>query len=116
MATSSHQRLRSSLLLAGVAAAVSLAVGVALVGGQNARGTLDRLANARGREVATRVATLASTYMRERRHETEVLARSPTIVAAARPAPGGDRDLAAYLRDYPRRSDIAALLLTDNQG
>ena len=116
MATTSQQQLRSSFLFVGVAGAVTLAVGIAVAGSQNARGTLDRLANARGREVATRVATLASTYMRERRHETEVLARSPTIVAAARPAPGGDRDLAAYLRDYPRRSDIAELLLTDNQG
>ncbi len=116
MATTSQQQLRSSFLFVGVAGAVTLAVGIAVAGSQNARGTLDRLANARGREVATRVATLASTYMRERRHETEVLARSPTIVAAARLASGGDRDLAAYLRDYPRRSDIANLLLTDNQG
>src|SRR2546425_725046 len=115
MATSSHQRLRSSLLLAGVAAAVSLAVGVALVGGQNARGTLERLANARGREVATRVATLASSYMRERRHEVDVLARSPLVVAAAREATG-DPQLAAFLRDYPQRSDIAELLLTDSRG
>ncbi len=116
MATTSQQQLRSSFLFVGVAGAVTLAVGIAVAGSQNARGTLDRLANARGREVATRVATLASTYMRERRHETEVLARSPTIVAAARLASGGDRDLAAYLRDYPRRSDIANLLLTDTQG
>src|SRR2546426_2479479 len=115
MATSSHQRLRSSLLLAGVAAAVSLAVGVALVGGQNARGTLERLANARGREVATRVATLASSYMRERRHEVDVLARSPLVVAAAREATG-DPQLAGFLRDYPQRSDIAELLLTDSRG
>ncbi|PYP33961.1 MAG: hypothetical protein DMD49_02015 [Gemmatimonadetes bacterium] len=116
MATSSHQRLRSSLLLAGVAAAVSLAVGVALVGGQNARGTLERLANARGREIATRVATLASSYMRERRHEVDVLARSPLVVTAARDAASADPQLAVFLRDYPQRSDIAELVLTNSHG
>src|SRR5438034_10300619 len=116
MATSSHQRLRSSLLLAGVAAAVSLAVGVALVGGQNARGTLERLANARGREIATRVATLASSYMRERRHEVDVLARSPPVVTAARDAASADPQLAVFLRDYPQRSDIAELVLTNSHG
>ena len=142
MATTSRQQLRSSFLFSGLAGAITLAVGIAVAGSQNARGTLDRLANARGREVAARVATLASTYMRERRHETEVLARTPAVVSAARQASeraaalglaqlepvaveqqvgasrtlGGDPQLDAFLRDYPRRSDISELLLTDNHG
>jgi methyl-accepting chemotaxis protein len=115
------QQLRSSFLLMGVAAAIVLALAVAIGGGQNARHTLERLGNERGREIGSRVADLASTYMRERRHEVEVLAGSPAVFGAARVAsqqnvPQADADFRAFLRAYTQRSDIGALLLTDSRG
>jgi methyl-accepting chemotaxis protein len=116
------QQLRSSFLLMGVAAAIVLAMAVAIGGGQNARHTLERLANERGREVGSRVADLATTYMRERRHEVEALAGSPAILTAARQAsqqqsaPQVDAEVRAFLRAYTQRSDISALLLTDSRG
>jgi len=133
------QQLRSSFLLTGAGAAVALAIAVAIGGGQDARRTLQHLADQRGREVANRVAALASTYARERRHEVEALAISPTIIDAARqgsamaaaqkldrvdPAElgrrsgtlGGDPAAQAFLREYTRHSEITALLVTESRG
>src|SRR2546428_791599 len=121
MATTSRQQLRSSFLFSGLAGAITLAVGIAVAGSQNARGTLDRLANARGREVAARAATLASTYMRERRHETEVLARTPAVRPAA-PRPVGVRppafplDRLVPLPAAPDLGDGPYLGLVDDRG
>ena len=138
MATSPGQQLRSSFLLTGVAGAVALAIAVALVGGQDARDTLERQANARGRDVVVGVAALTSNYMGERRRETEVLARAPDVIAAAqrasqlaaataldRLAPavlarhralGATPELESFLRGYPQHSDVGELLLTDSHG
>src|SRR6266513_3700304 len=81
-------------------------------------------------------------YLRERRREAEALARSPAVVRAAldgsqqassqrlpqlgtptlermfnqRRALGGDPDLAAYLRDYIRRSEFSELFFTESHG
>jgi methyl-accepting chemotaxis protein len=133
------QELRSSFLLTGAAAAVALAIAVAIGGGQEARRTVQRLADQRGREAGNRVAALATAYVRERRHEVEALAISPTIIAAARqgsllaadqklerldPADlgrrrgvlGGDPAAEAFVREYTRRSDFASLLVTEGHG
>jgi methyl-accepting chemotaxis protein len=133
------QQLRSSFLLAGAAAAVGLAIAVAIGGGQDARRTLQRLADQRGGAIGNRVAALASAYLRERRHEVEALAISPTIVGAARQASlraadlkldridpaelvrrgstlGGDPAAQAFVRAYAQHSDIASLLVTESHG
>src|SRR2546427_106777 len=92
--------------------------------------------------VAIRVASLVTSYLRERRHEAEALAHSPAILVAAQEASqksagqgldrldvpalerqfsrtrqlGGDPALQRYFREYPQRSDIAALFFTDSHG
>lgn len=108
------QQLRSSFLLTGAATAVALAIAVAIGGGQDARRTLQRLADQRGREIGNRVAALASAYMRERRHEVEALAISPTIIGAARK--GTDPTVQTFMREYTKHSDLASLLLTESSG
>jgi len=120
----SFQQLRSSFLLKGAAAAAALVAALAAIGGDAARRTFEHLANERGLEVGTRVAALASSYMRERRHEGEALAASPAIVAAARQASplanerslGGVPELQAFLRAYTQHPDISQILLTDRRG
>src|ERR1700674_1174649 len=125
------QQLRSSFLLTGAATAVALAIAVAIGGGQDARRTIQRLADQRGREVGHRVAALASASVRERRHEVEALAISPTITGAARQGSqltadqkldrldptelgrragtlGGDPAAQNFVREYTRHSDIAS--------
>jgi len=118
--TTRSQQLRSSFLLIGIAAAVALAIGMAVVGGQDARHKLERQANARGEEVGVRVAALVSSYLNERRHEIERLALSPAIAAALRaPAhrgPPGDPILNAYFRAYTAHAEISGLVLTDGRG
>lgn len=111
------KQLRSSFLLTGAAAAVALAIAVAIGGGQDARRTLQRLADQRGREVGNRVGAMATSYVRERRHEVEVLALSPTIISAARRgSPESDRVAQDFVREYTRYSDIVSLLVTDSRG
>ncbi len=126
MTTRFQQQLRSSFLFTGVAGAAAVALAVALAGGENARHTLERLAKERNRALGVSAAALVSTYWRERGHETEMLAATPELVAAARraggptgpgrPASAADRDVAAFLTDYQRRSDLTDLLVTDKRG
>src|SRR5213593_348777 len=141
MATQSR-RLQRTFLLMGAAAVLALEIGLAAFAGASARSSLKRLANLRGLEVGSRVAALASTYMRERRREVEALAASPAVIAAARAGAqqaaerklgqaspdalerafaatrqlGGDPDMQAYLRDYVQRSDISRLVVTEGHG
>ncbi len=136
------QQLRQSFLVTGAAVALALVIVLAVVAAHEASGTLKDLADRRGTEVAIRVASLATSYLRERRHEAEALARSPAIIAAAQDASqksaaqgldrqdvptlerqfsgtrqlGGDPALQRYFHEYPQRSDIAALLFTDRHG
>ncbi|HUL49291.1 MAG TPA: methyl-accepting chemotaxis protein [Gemmatimonadales bacterium] len=130
----SFEQIRSSFLLKGALAAAALLIVLGGLGGEAARRTLERLANERGREVGTRVAALASSYMRERRHEAEVLATSPSVVAAARQAGqlaterkldarhpphrelGNDPELRAFLQAYPQHSDLSQVLITESHG
>src|SRR5260370_9710917 len=88
------QQLRQSFLVTGAAVALALVIVLAVVAAHEASGTLNDLADRRGTEVAIRVARLATSYLRDRRHEAEALARSPAIIAAAqhasqKPAPPG---------------------------
>src|SRR5207237_4578318 len=99
-------------------------------------------AREQGQDVATRVATAVDQYLRERRHEGEVLALSPALIRAAvngsqravregllqmdrstlermfgqRRELGGDPELGAYLREYTRRSDFTQLFFTESHG
>src|SRR3989454_2358387 len=136
------QQLRQSFLVTGAAAALALVIVLAVVTAHEAGRTLEDLANRRGTEVAIRVASLVTSYLRERRHEAEALAHSPAILVAAQEASqksagqgldrldvpalerqfsrtrqlGGDPALQRYFREYPQRSDIAALFFTDSHG
>ena len=136
------QQLRQSFLVTGAAVALALVVVLAVVTAHEASNTLEDLANQRGTEVAIRVASLVTSYLRERRHEAVALALSPAIIAAALDAAqkaaargldrldipslerqfdrtrqlGGDPTLQRYFREYPQRSDIAALSFTESHG
>src|SRR2546425_722139 len=136
------QQLRQSFLVTGAAVALALVVVLAVVTAHEAGSTLEDLANRRGTEVAVRVASLVTSYLRERRREAEALALSPAIIAAAQDASkksaaqgldrldipalerqfngtrqlGGDPALQRYFREYPQRSDIAELFFTESHG
>ena len=135
-------QLRQSFLVTGAAVALVLVTGFALLSSRSAGGIVERQANARGQDLATHVASLVDLYLRERRHEAEVLAGSPAVVRAALEASqvavrqrlpqvdiptlermfnqrrelGGDPDLAAYLRGYAQHSDFAELFFTESHG
>ena len=136
------RQLRQRFVLTGAGAA--LVVVAILAWGTAARTTaiLERQADERGVDVATRVAGLVTQYLRERRREAELLAASPAVVAAARLATtdvvtrqldgieipalerlfiqrralGGDPDLQDFLRTYPQRSDMAEVFFTEAHG
>ena len=136
------QQLRQRILLTGVGVALVVVGVLAGVAGNAARRQLERLATQRGIEVATRVGNLASSYMRERHHEVEVLASYPQLVDAARLASqdavtrgldrmdvptlerifnqrrelGGDPALARFLRDYIHQSDLPEVFFTESHG
>src|SRR2546427_9916251 len=136
------QQLRQSFLVTGAAAALALVIVLPVVTAHEAGRTREALANRRGTEVAIRVASLVTSYLRERRHEAEALAHSPDILVAAQEASqksagqgldrldvpalerqfsrtrqlGGDPALQRYFREDPQRSDIAALFFTGTHG
>src|SRR5256714_8920513 len=140
--SSRTQPLRQSFLLTGAVVALVLVTGFALLASRSVTRIVERQANERGQDVATHVASLVGMYLQERRREAEALARSPAVVRAAldgsqqaisqrlpqldtptlermfaqRRALGGDPDLAAYLRDYTRRSEFAELFFTERHG
>jgi len=140
--SSRTRQLRQSFLLTGAVVALVLVTGFGLVSSRSVTRIVERQASERGQDVATHVASLVGMYLRERRREAEALARSPAVVRAAldgsqqassqrlpqldtptlermfnqRRALGGDPDLAAYLRDYIRRSEFAELFFTESHG
>ena len=140
--SSRTQQLRQSFLLTGAVVAFLLVMGFALLSSRSVTRIVERQANERAQDVATHVASLVGMYLQERRREAEALARSPVVVRAAlegsqqaisqrlpqldtptlermfaqRRALGGDPDLAAYLRDYTRRSEFAELFFTERHG
>jgi methyl-accepting chemotaxis protein len=141
MATKSQQ-LRQSFLVSGAGAAVLLVVAVAWFTGAGAERLLEAQADARGRDVATRVAGMVTHYLSERRREALSLAAIPQLVSAVRQAGqdaatrgldqhdipaleqafaatrqlGGDPELRDYLRAYTTRSDFAELFVTESHG
>lgn len=141
MATHPRQLGRSLLLLI-VAVPAVLAIAAGLAAGRGARGSLERLANQRGAEVGGRVAAAVTAYLRDRRHEADVLAGLPWMAAAAQTASqqvvargldrlqpddvnrrfdrtrqlGADPDLQAFLRDYVGNSELIDVRFTEDHG
>jgi len=136
------QQLRQSFLISGAGAAVLLVVFVAWLTSNRVGGVLEQQADARGRDVATRVAAIVTQYLKERRHEAAALASHPEIVTAVRDAGqsavsrgldrmtipdlertfnatrqlGADAALRDYLSGYPSSSDFAEIILTESHG
>ena len=105
-------------------------------------GVLEQQADARGRDVATRVAAIVAHYLNERRREAVALASQPGIVSAVRDAGqsaasrgldrmtipdlertfsasrqlGADPELRDYLQSYPKISDFTEIILTESHG
>src|SRR5436190_466826 len=140
--SSRTQQLRQSFLLMGAVVALVLVAGFALFSSRSVTRIVERQANERGQDMATHVASLVGMYLRERRRESEALARSPAVVRAAldgsqqaisrrlpqldtptlermfnqRHVLGGDPELAAYFRDYVQRSEFSELFFTESHG
>jgi len=136
------QQLRQSFLISGAGAAVLLVVFVAWLTSSRVGDVLEQQADARGRDVATRVAAIVTQYLKERRREAVALASEPQIIAAVRdasqsavtrgldrtPIPelerafnstrelGADPVLRDYLRNYPTISDFAEIIVTESHG
>jgi len=136
------QHLRQSFLISGAGAAVLLVVFVAWLTSNRVGRVLEQEADARGRDVAGRVAAMVTQYLKERRREAVSLASQPPVINAVRdagrsavsrgldrtPIPdlertfnstrqlGGDPVLRDYLRTYPAISDFAEVILTESHG
>src|SRR6266850_2801502 len=83
MATKSQQ-LRQSFLLSGAGAAVLLVLFVAWVTSNRVGTVLEQQADLRARDIGTRVASIVSQYLKERRREVVSLASLPQLVAQVR--------------------------------
>ena len=136
------QQLRQSFLISGAGAAVLLVVFVAWITSNRVGGVLERQADARGQDVATRVAAIVSLYLRERHREVGSLASMPGLIARVRQAGGdavargldklpiatlesrfdasralgGDPELQSYLNAYTKVSDFSDLIVTERHG
>ena len=136
------QQLRQSFLISGAGAAVLLVVFVAWLTSNRVGRVLEQQADARGRDVAGRVAAMVTQYLKERRREAVALASQPPVINAVReagqsavsrgldrtPIPdlertfnstrqlGGDPVLRDYLRTYTTISDFAEVILTESHG
>ncbi|MGH7419469.1 MAG: hypothetical protein ACREKB_16980, partial [Candidatus Rokuibacteriota bacterium] len=141
MATKSQQ-LRQSFLASGAGAAIVLVALVAWFTGNRAEHILVQQADARGRDVAARQASLVTHYLNERRREVVSLASMPQLIGAVRQAGqdaaargldqidiptlermfagsrqlGGDPGLRDYLRAYTTISDFAEMFVTESHG
>ncbi|HKE91441.1 MAG TPA: methyl-accepting chemotaxis protein [Gemmatimonadales bacterium] len=141
MATHPQQLGRSRLLLI-VAVPAVLAITGGLAAGRSARHSLERLANQRGAEIGGRVAAAVTAYLRDRRHEADVLAALPWLSAAAQTASqqavargldqaqpadverrfdrtrqlGADPDLESFLRNYVGGSELIDVVITEDHG
>ncbi len=136
------QQLRQSFLVSGAGAAVLLVGFVAWLTSNQVGSVLERQADVRGRDVATRVAAIVTQYLKERRREVVSLASLPQLVAAVREAGqsavsrgldrmaipelerafnatrqlGSDPGLRDYLRAYTAISDFAEIIVTESHG
>ena len=135
-------QLRQTYVLTGAVVALVAVAGFALLSSRSVSTIVERQANERGGDVARHAASLVSLYLRERHREAEALAQSPMLVQAAldasqravsqglpqldiptlerrfsqRRALGGDPDLATYIRDYVKRSELSELFFTERHG
>src|SRR5438034_2838669 len=131
---------RFTFWAAGIALVAVLVV--ASLAGRAATGTLERLADQRGAEVAARATGLVANYVRERHAEADQLAANPSLIRAAMEAArsvvdrhldalapadlermfaarrqlGTDPGLARYLRSYPERSEFTDLTVSERHG
>jgi len=136
------QQLRQSFLISGAGAAVLLVAFVAWVTSGRIGRVLEQQADARGRDVATRVAAITTQYLKERRREVVSLATQPQLITVVREAGqsaasrgldrmaipdlermfnatrqlGGDAGLRDYVRAYTTTSDFAELIVTESHG
>jgi methyl-accepting chemotaxis protein len=136
------QQLRQSFLISGAGAAVLLVVFVAWLTSNRVGRVLEQQADARGRDVATRVAAIVTQYLKERHREVVSLASMPELVTRVRQAGqeavargldklpiatlesrydpqtglGGPAELRDYLRAYTSISDFSDLLVTESHG
>ncbi len=85
MATKSQQ-LRQSFLLSGAGAAVLLVLFVAWVTSNRVGSVLEQQADLRARDIGTRVSSIVSQYLKERRREVVSLASLPQLVTQVRDA------------------------------
>ena len=95
--------------------ALVAALVVASLAGRSATGTLERLADQRGAEVAGRATALVVNYVRERHGEADQLAANPAVLRAATEA-ARPPELTRYLRGYHERSEFTDFFVTDRQG
>ena len=141
MATKSQQ-LRQSFLVSGAGIAVLLVLFVAWVTSNRIGRVLEQQADVRSQDVATRVASIVSQYLKERRREVVSFASLPSLVTAVRDAAqsatsrgldrmsipdlersfnatrelGGEPGLRNYVRAYTQISDFAEMLITERHG
>ncbi|HSD31831.1 MAG TPA: methyl-accepting chemotaxis protein [Gemmatimonadales bacterium] len=134
--------LSRTFLLSGVAVAAVLTILLGSVVGGSTRRTLEAVANRHAVETARTAAALTDGYLHELRHQAELLATLPPIIAAARdatqqvtargldrlPMPeverryagprqlGGDPELQAFLRGFPERSELVEIFFTEAHG
>src|SRR5258705_12578843 len=89
------QQLRQSFLISGAGAAVLLVVFVAWLTSNRVGRVLEQQADARGRDVAGRVAAMVTQYLKERRRAAVAVPLQPPVINAAREAaqPAGPRGL-----------------------
>jgi methyl-accepting chemotaxis protein len=134
--------LQRTLVTGGLLAALAVVLASAMLSWRVARGYLERDADRRLLDAASRSAALAGLYLRERRAELELLAATPTIASAAQAADAeatrrglplrsiaqleqdfaatrtleADPATAAFLRRVAARSDFAELIVTESHG
>ncbi|MDP3773459.1 MAG: methyl-accepting chemotaxis protein [Gemmatimonadales bacterium] len=139
---SGDRSLQSYLLTFGIVAALIVVAAVAALSWRVAKGYLQSDADRRLADIAQRTSSLIAQYMRERRSELELLASTPTVVAAAEAADAQaaqqglplntidqlerrftatrslevDPVAKAFLRAAVDRSDFAELFFTESHG
>src|SRR5690348_1010423 len=84
--TIKSQQLRQSFLVSGAGAAVLLVLSVAWVTSNRVGFVLEQQAEERGRDVATRAATMVTQYLKERRREAASLTNEPQLISAVQQA------------------------------
>ena len=139
---SRDRSLQSTLVSAGIVAALLVVATAAGLSWRVARSYLQTDADQRLVDIAQRTSALIALYLRERRAELELLASTPSVVAAAEAADAQssqqglplqttdqlerrfaatrtldvDPVVKAFLRSVAQRSDFAELFFTESHG